>query len=138
MAVLLGCCAPLVLRPYGEAYEIIGDCYVHGFMIGQALLGPLEPHVHVQDSFNVWGRRRVFINTDTGHHSFEDPRLEEIPLPAEWERGTDEEQQRVHDDPEVFCRFRHRDTGELINYDPRMTADALKARGVPVQTLTLM
>ena len=28
---------PLVLRPKGEQYEMIGPCYVHGIMFGEAV-----------------------------------------------------------------------------------------------------
>jgi hypothetical protein len=28
--------APLVLRPVGDSWEVIGDCYVHGIMNGEA------------------------------------------------------------------------------------------------------
>ncbi|KAI1368213.1 heterokaryon incompatibility protein-domain-containing protein [Xylaria arbuscula] len=138
VAVLLGCCAPLVLRPHGETYKVVDDCYVHGFMEGQALLGPLERQFHLQNLYYESGRRRAFVNTYTGACYLQDPRLRGIPLPSEWELAPHDDQARVHDDPEVFCRYRHRDTGELINYDPRVTADALRNRGVPVQTITLV
>ncbi|UPK92568.1 hypothetical protein LCI18_003503 [Fusarium solani-melongenae] len=50
ISVLLGCDAPLALRPHeAGGYEIIGQCYVSGFMDGEAILGEL-PHPSMKDS----------------------------------------------------------------------------------------
>src|SRR5204862_7846904 len=36
--VLMGCDAPLVLRPLGnETYQLVGECYLHGVMYGEAI-----------------------------------------------------------------------------------------------------
>ncbi|KAK6438481.1 hypothetical protein LTR95_005317 [Oleoguttula sp. CCFEE 5521] len=42
LAVLLGCSVPVVLRrnaesEHGDRYELIGECYLHGFMNGEAV-----------------------------------------------------------------------------------------------------
>lgn len=37
ICVLLGCPVPVILRPRGSRYELIGDCYVHGIMDGECL-----------------------------------------------------------------------------------------------------
>lgn len=37
ICVILGCDVPLVLRPVGDQYELIGDCYMDGIMEGQAM-----------------------------------------------------------------------------------------------------
>ncbi|KAJ2893344.1 Heterokaryon incompatibility protein 6 like [Zalerion maritima] len=37
VAVLLGCPAPVVLRPKKNVYELVGEAYFHGFMDGEAL-----------------------------------------------------------------------------------------------------
>jgi hypothetical protein len=34
---IFGCDVPLVLRPVGSHYELIGDCYVEGIMEGEAM-----------------------------------------------------------------------------------------------------
>ncbi|KAL2678692.1 hypothetical protein Neosp_009443 [[Neocosmospora] mangrovei] len=50
IAVLLGCDAPLALRPNESGtYEVVGQCYVSGFMNGEAILGGL-PHRSMKDS----------------------------------------------------------------------------------------
>jgi hypothetical protein len=35
MCILLGSSRPIILRPSGERYLIVGDCYVHGIMEGK-------------------------------------------------------------------------------------------------------
>ena len=37
ICVILGCDVPLVLRPAGDQYELIGDCYMDGIMEGQGM-----------------------------------------------------------------------------------------------------
>lgn len=37
VCVILGCDVPLVLRPVGDYYELIGDCYIDGIMEGEAM-----------------------------------------------------------------------------------------------------
>ena len=42
VCVLLGSDSPFLLRPTGnEQYQLVGPCYAHGIMCGEALLGPL-------------------------------------------------------------------------------------------------
>ena len=37
ISVLCGCSVPVLLRPRGNAYEVIGTCYIHGIMDGEAV-----------------------------------------------------------------------------------------------------
>ncbi|CAG8972717.1 hypothetical protein HYALB_00008632 [Hymenoscyphus albidus] len=37
--ILVGSSMPVVLRPSGEYYEVVGECYVDGFMKGEAMEG---------------------------------------------------------------------------------------------------
>ncbi|KAI0552267.1 HET-domain-containing protein, partial [Xylaria curta] len=48
MCVLLGCDAPMLLRPLesGE-FLVVGECFVEGLSMGEALLGPLPKHTRV-------------------------------------------------------------------------------------------
>lgn len=42
ICIILGCRSPLVLRPTTEGtYTVVGECYIHGLMQDEALLGPL-------------------------------------------------------------------------------------------------
>ena len=45
ICVIPGWCAPFVIRPCGEHYQLIGECYVDGLMDGEAMRGnsSLEP-----------------------------------------------------------------------------------------------
>jgi hypothetical protein len=36
-AVLFGCRVPVVLRPYGDFYQLVGPCYLHGAMNGEVM-----------------------------------------------------------------------------------------------------
>ncbi|KAI1155632.1 HET-domain-containing protein [Nemania diffusa] len=135
--IILGCTIPMVLRrtPTGE-YEVVGNCYVHGIMDGEALLGVL-PHpwkVEIYPNHNGHGTPR-FRNTDTGITTEDDPRLANTPIPTEWEFI---EFEWTPPDP-INCRkFRNRDTGEIINSDPRLFPEALLERGIPLRTITLI
>jgi hypothetical protein len=35
IAIVLGCYHPVVLRPSGDEYKVLGECYVHGLMDGE-------------------------------------------------------------------------------------------------------
>jgi hypothetical protein len=37
VCVLAGCWVPLILRPQGESFKVIGACYAHGVMEGEAI-----------------------------------------------------------------------------------------------------
>lgn len=37
VAVVFGCSTPLIIRPRGERFEVVGEAYVQGFMNGEAL-----------------------------------------------------------------------------------------------------
>ena len=73
------------------------------------------------------------MNLATGEQTLEDPRLEAMPL--EWERMTYE---RTPDDPAYFAAFRNKVTDETINSDPRLSPEALQARGVALETFSLI
>ncbi|KAK6069176.1 hypothetical protein SCUP234_10824 [Seiridium cupressi] len=58
------------------------------------------------------------------------PRLEGIPIPPEGQR---KEFTPTPEDPDNCCKFINKATGEVINYDPRMSMDAINERGLPGQ-----
>jgi hypothetical protein len=37
IAVLLGCPSPMVLRPSGSLYQVVGACYIHDIMKGEVM-----------------------------------------------------------------------------------------------------
>ena len=43
ISVLYNCLVPVLLRPKGNAYEVIGECYIHGIMDGEAVAAAQNP-----------------------------------------------------------------------------------------------
>ena len=37
ICVLLGCTTPIALRPVGNRFRYVGECYLHGLMEGKAM-----------------------------------------------------------------------------------------------------
>lgn len=135
----LGCEAPILLRPsHDGTYRIVGDCYVHGVMHGEALLGPIEDPWMALIYRRTDGVFRTYFQI--GHKAedaavLDDPRLQQLPLPPDWEFigwGM------TAGDAKYCPKYRHKETGEETNYDPRMTVEALISRGVTVETVTIV
>jgi len=77
-----------------------------------------------------------FLNTDTGVEQNEDPRLDDDDDLGEWKRVDNHELEA--DNPMVYDCFKNMRTGEVMNSDPRMLPDALRARGVKLTEFTLV
>ena len=78
IVVFTGCNSPIVLRPmHNGAYRIVGECYIHEYMSGEALLGPLPDvyklYVNVDES---GAEKYSFINQKSGETRLKDPRLD--------------------------------------------------------------
>ncbi|CAL8580905.1 hypothetical protein XPA_006621 [Xanthoria parietina] len=131
IAVILGCDFPMVLRPRGSnQHEVVGPCFVHGLMLGEALKPPLEPPwKDVLPVTRGWALS-YFINPQTGELLKNDPRLGS--LPAGWEEATTL-------DPFLppFV-FKNRETGQISMNDPRMSAEAIEQRGIVLKTFELI
>ncbi|KAK4617413.1 uncharacterized protein CLAFUR5_04981 [Fulvia fulva] len=106
--------------------------FVHGIMDGEALLGPLPKgwSVHYKQVDGRWSAR--FIDPAGAEH-LDDPRLG--PLPRGWSR---KEVEITADDPIHVDHFENRKTGEVINYDPRMSVEAIEERGTELETIRLV
>jgi hypothetical protein len=98
VCVVLGCQWPLVLRPTtpgAPKHVIVGDCYVSGFMHGEALLGKIPPPFKTVVDPTIYGgahirQKLLYLNTETGATQIEDPRLGALgidlePYRKEWE-----------------------------------------------------
>ena len=123
VSVLLGCPAPLVLRPTDDGcFEVVGYCYIHGYDNGEALFGPLPAGWdHVRGG-------NYFIEGCTGKKQFTDPRLGE--LPDGW--------RMISDSGKRYPRFFDSSTtGKSTRADPRQSAEAIRARGVDLRTILL-
>ncbi|KAI3324409.1 HET-domain-containing protein [Xylariaceae sp. AK1471] len=133
--VILGCNIPMLLRlDRTGCYRVVGDCYVSGFMEGEAVLGKLPPKWHVVGRKGEEGLDiPYYCNRDTGAELIEDPRLGK--LPSDWEPFS---WRRTRDDPRFCSKFRNINTGVVINSDPRLTPESLRERGVDVQSIMLV
>ncbi|EON70018.1 hypothetical protein W97_09284 [Coniosporium apollinis CBS 100218] len=135
VCVFPGCNTPMLLRlGSSEQYQVVGECYIHGLMDSESLLGRLPNPWRVRlgwESGGIYLGR--YYNSSTGVLTEEDPRLDS--LPVEWERV---QADRTPDDPLVFALFRNKVTGEVMNSDPRLLPEALKERGVDLKTFQLI
>ncbi|KAI0429111.1 HET-domain-containing protein [Xylaria sp. FL1042] len=135
--IILGCDHPMILRPTSNGeYQVVGSCYIHGAMDGEVLLGELPYPWKIELEIDKRGNwMYIFQNSCLDEWREDDPRLDSIPIPAEWEPI---EFEWTRSDPDFCRKFRNRDTGEIINSDPRLSAEALLERGIPVKTITLI
>ena len=124
----------MVLRPKSGSYEFLGHCFVPGLEAAIGMLGPLpRPWKPIGVSYGPGGRETLrFLNQETGEKLAEDPRLSPS---SEWQRI---ERDFDGDDPENFDFFEHKRDGDVINYDPRLDPEALKALGVDLEWFTLI
>lgn len=135
VCTFLGCVMPVILRETPDKFlEVVGECFVHGLMDGESILGPLPQSWAVQTRRNQSGINEPWYrNTDTDTLTQDDPRLEK--LPPEWEKIAKE---RTPDDPLLFAPHRNKLNGEEINSDPRLSPKALTARGIKLQSFRLV
>lgn len=136
ICMLLGCNSPILLRSEGAGnHTVVGECYIQGLMDGEALLGPLPDHwqrVEIthdpEDGANYDG----FINHETGETRIEDPRLG--PLPSGWRVR----KYKIMKSWNWYVNDDTREGYDDFRFDPRMTADALRERGVKLTQVTLI
>ncbi|KAH9986835.1 heterokaryon incompatibility protein-domain-containing protein [Xylariaceae sp. FL0662B] len=86
VCVILGCDAPMLLRPCGDGkFLVVGECFVQGLCQGEAILGPLPHNIRmVRTRLGGDGGLALAIrDMSTGRVSFEDPRLESLPVDLE-------------------------------------------------------
>ena len=134
VVVLLGCQSPMVLRPQDgtENHLVVGECYVHGWMDGEAFLGPLSNNWQRVGRYDAatQSNRDAFIDRQRGLCQVEDPRLGALP-----EGWVEEEHPMQHS----YARFRKPSTmSSSITYDPRMFVSSLRARGVELREYNLV
>lgn len=130
--VLLGCQSPMLLRPEEDCrFSVVGECYAHGLMDGEALLGPLSDNWTRVARFDaekqsLWD---AFVDHEGRICQIEDPRLG--PLPYGWQ---------ITDHPlkHIYSKFRDEATGEASIFDPRMLPNHLRTRGVNLQEICMI
>ncbi|KAN0113200.1 HET domain containing protein [Hyaloscypha variabilis] len=132
--VLLGCPAPMILRSQtNEKFIIVGKSHIHGLTNGEALVGKLSRPWIVQSYRAGYHYVFKYYNNDTSTLTDEDPRLP--PLNEDWRKI---HRERTLDDPLHIAYFKHIPTGHIINSDPRLLPDALRSRGIQLQTFELV
>lgn len=134
VCVFLGCLTPMLVRPINEKeshYLLAGSCYIHGLMDSETLLGPLpegwRANYSKLDNY-------LYVSPD-GVVTNQDPRLE--PLSSDWEiyyEGGPKDGQGQDRKP----LYRHKVQHQGARTDPRLSAGYLKAKGVKIETLTLV
>ena len=131
--IMLGCRALLILRPNdARTYKVVGECYIDGFMESEALLGALPTNWqrilrHFPDLGSDYDN---FMNVKTGVVQVDDPRLG--PLPAGWQIA---DHRRKH----ASNRFCNEELGvSATETDPRLSPEALRARGVKLHEIRLV
>ncbi|CZR66833.1 uncharacterized protein PAC_16734 [Phialocephala subalpina] len=143
VAVILGCYLPLILRldelSEEKRFRIVGSCYVPGIMDAEALLGPLPSgwsarQENVQDGQSVM----MFANGDC--RTQKDPRLPPLPSPWRYIYGDEEAAQEEAENLEDMMKqwFENVETGDRTDFDPRLTPEFLRERGVAVEELILV
>jgi hypothetical protein len=80
IVVLPGCPAPMILRPSHNGngrYRVVGECFIHDLMNGEALLGPLpEGYRRIKKLDRTVGvYYEAFQDKRTGDIQYEDPRF---------------------------------------------------------------
>ena len=133
--VILGCEFPLILRPSDtESHRVVGECYIDGFMESEALLGALPENWHYVSHYlpdlNKNSNFDVLKDTQTGEIQAGDPRLGS--LPVGWCIVD-------HHAKHIYNRFSNAESGvDDTILDPRLSPEALKARGVSLQEIRLI
>ena len=111
---------------------------IFSFCEGQAVLGPLPPGWTLQ--YDLVGGYRIakefkrypLLPGDEGKR-LADPRLPDVDRKWNWlEKRWD------RDDVEMGERWQNRVSGEVVDYHPAMTVDALRGRGVWLETFVLV
>jgi hypothetical protein len=134
VTVLLGGRTAFILRPADDGYyQVVGAALCHGFMDAEVLLGPLPGRfqcvikLEKKTNNHSWGH----VDCETEDFYREDPRLGE--LPPGWKR-------RGHPSDKFWTWFTNEETGEEMKQlgDPRLTAEALKQRGVDLKVFKLV
>ncbi|KIW08328.1 uncharacterized protein PV09_01245 [Verruconis gallopava] len=144
VCAFLGSDSLTLLRPQGSnSYQVVGSCFVHGFHDASAFLGPLPSNWRVIIRDDEYGGAVVrFRNLDqaglevdyaeSDADTVHDPRLGELSPCWEWV-----ESERTKDEPRIYEEFYDSELDRYVHSDPRMSAEALRERGVPLRRFFL-
>lgn len=146
VCVLLGCPMPAILRKgQSEEYKFIRCAHVHGLMEGQALLGPLlenwsaiieqDEHGHVRPAFlhSTPKKGSAFLHAKNETRTIHDPRLG--PLSSQWELLSSVSVPWTH---KTHDQYKNRASGRIVHSDPPLFPRELRARGVKLDTFSMI
>ncbi|KAM0554072.1 hypothetical protein ACHAPJ_007147 [Fusarium lateritium] len=126
IVVFLGCHLPMVLRSIEDGeYKLKGPCTHPALLSSEAILGEMPKGWRLRYVKRVG--EPLFENPE-GERQHIDPRLDNIPVPEEWEL-------RWRNDGTPFWYIAKED--RWTNFDPRLTLDNLRKRGVKVDDYIL-
>ncbi|RFU25591.1 hypothetical protein B7463_g10755, partial [Scytalidium lignicola] len=162
VAVVLGCATPILFRPaenrkrgsgtgvenaqhgLANARIMVGECYVHGLMWSEAILGPLPygwvRRFRIIDGFTV----TVYINVNGNFVTQHDPRFGRLALPLGWRVRYGGNWQEPHEhefDAYGTMRrlwFENTATGKRTWWDPRLTSECLRGIGLDIRDFHLV
>jgi hypothetical protein len=138
ICVALGCHSPVVLHPLpgSKEFRIRGNCFIHGLMRGEALLGSLPEPWKIQTLEQLEGLLPLSYS-DGNVVTHRDPRLPQ--LPSGWceiyksDSGNLYYDEYDENGESRYLFFENKSTKEVIESDPRLTSEFLKARGVDIK-----
>ncbi|KAF2677427.1 hypothetical protein K458DRAFT_409648 [Lentithecium fluviatile CBS 122367] len=132
VCILLGCDFPMILRPDpGARHLVVGNSFVSGLEDAKGLLGPLPEDVtcSIESQHSRW--IPIFKNGKTDIETEDDPRL---PAMDDWECLNPN---MLDSNPYGVLQYKNKATREVVKGNPHLTPDALRARGVPIESIFL-
>ena len=97
VVALLNCGSTMILRPrQDDQYQVVGESYCHGFMDGEAFLGPVPASKQLVWRYDeqLGHYNRAHYDWNTGQLHSEDPRLGQ--LPCGWTRRSHSREDFIH------------------------------------------
>lgn len=137
ITVWLGCDSAMILRPTRAGqYLLMGEAYCSKVMDGAAFMGSLPDNIEMISRYDEQEKShvRIFVDRRSGEALVEDPRLAGIPLPPGWRGQESEDQDYLN-----LTYYVNDETGEDNGpYDPRLTCEGLKSRGVKMELFEIV
>jgi len=135
ISVLLGLRLPITLHPCENGnFKVVGTCYCHGIMSGEALLGPLPDDWQAEVGTTVVVAENepvvedcFFVNKKSRERTQQDPRLWE--LPPSWKHILNSKGE---------LQYENIHTRETTWVDPRVTSEELEKRGVKIKEFAFL
>ena len=134
----LGVNSPLVLRPVTHegksCYLVVGTAYLSGAMHAEAFFGSIP--VGWELTYRLFNHFYLMVFTHGDVLTQEDPR---VALPPQWRYKYVPQKDKPNTPKEMLnFYFENVETKETSRYDPRLTPEALRERGVNLEEFVLV